>query len=352
MDKPHRDSYSPSNFVEWREAQSLEIAPKFQRRSVWKQPQRSFLIDTILRQMPVTPLYLRNIYDTSRKKVVREVVDGQQRLRAVLDFIDEKYTLSRTLDAPYGGKKFSALTEDQKTSIMSYRFICESFDGISDREVLEVFQRLNTHSVPLSKQELRNGRFFGRFKQACYRTAYDHLEFWRRYRIFTEDKIARMLEVQLTSELLIAQLDGMQDKRSSIDEFYANYDQSFPEGEKHESRFEIIIDQITDALEGALGEGEFRRPPFFYTLYCAVYHRVFGLPNETELGTPRKKLSQEERDNLSEAVVSLSIVISAAREKQSYPKKYRNFINACLSQTDNIQPRRARLAALYTEAFA
>lgn len=351
MDKPHTGSYSLSNFVEWREAQTLEIAPKF-RRSVWKQPQRSFLIDTILRQMPIPPLYLRNIYDTSRKKVVREVVDGQQRLRAVLDFIDEKYTLSRTLDAPYGGKRFSALTEDQKTSIRSYRFICKSFDGISDREVLEVFQRLNTHSVPLSKQELRNGRFFGRFKQSCYRTAYAHLEFWRRYRIFTEDKLARMLEVQLTSELLIAQLDGMQDKKNSIDEFYANYDQGFPEADKHENRFQTTIDQITYALEGTLGEGEFRRPPFFYTLYCAVYHRVFGLPHETELVTPKKKLSQEERDNLNEAVVTLSNVVSAAREKQSYPKKYRDFVNACLSQTDNIQPRQVRFSTLYTGAFA
>ena len=192
MDKPHRDSYSPSNFIEWREAQSLEIAPKFQRRSVWKQPQRSFLIDTILRQMPVPPLFLRNIYDTSKEKVVREVVDGQQRLRAVLDFIDEKYALSKTLEAPYGGKKFSVLTEDQKASIMCYRFICESFDGISDREVLEVFQRLNMHSVPLSKQELRNGRYFGRFKQACYRTAYNHLEFWVGIIFSTEDKILRV----------------------------------------------------------------------------------------------------------------------------------------------------------------
>jgi hypothetical protein len=352
MDNPRIEIYSPSNFIEWREAQLLEIVPRFQRRNVWKQPQRSFLIDTILRRMPVPPLFLRSIYDTSRKKVVREVIDGQQRLRAVLDFIDEKYALSKSLDTPYSGKKFAALTDEQRSAIMSYKFVCESFDGISDREVLEVLQRLNTYSMPLSKQELRNGRFFGRFKQACYKTAYDHLEFWRRYRIFTEDKIARMLEVQLTSELLIAQVDGMQDKKSSIDEFYANYDQSFPEGEKHESRFGIIIDQITDSLGETLGEGEFRRPPFFYTLYCAVYHRVFGLPNETELGTLRKKLSQEERDNLSEAVVSLSNVISAAREKQSYPKKYGNFINACLSQTDNIQPRRVRLATLYAEAFA
>jgi hypothetical protein len=136
MDKPSRDSYSPTNFLEWREAECLDISPKFQRRAVWKLPQRSFLIDTLLRQMPVPPLYLRNTYDVRKQQVVRQVIDGQQRLRAVLDYVDDKYAITRTLDASWAGKRYSALTDDQKTAILKYRFICETFDDITDREVL------------------------------------------------------------------------------------------------------------------------------------------------------------------------------------------------------------------------
>lgn len=351
MDKPSRDSYGPSNFLEWREAECLELSPKFQRRSVWKLPQRSYLIDTLLRQMPVPPIYLRNIYDTKRNKVIREVIDGQQRLGAILDYIDDKYALSRTVRAVYAGKRYSALSNAEQTAILKYRFICETFDDISDREVLEVFQRLNMVSVRLSKQELRNGRFFGPFKQSCYDLAYDHLELWRKSKIFTETKISRMLEVQLTSELLIAQIAGMQDKKDTIDSFYADNDIQFQNKELHERHFRATVDQITETFDGALVETEFRRQPFFYTLFCVIYHRTFGLPNEDGTATPKKKLTVTERDSLKEAVSNLSQTIAFARAAQAYPKKFTRFVAACQRSTDNIQERRTRFTTLYTEAF-
>jgi hypothetical protein len=350
MEKPSRDSYCPSDFLQWRNAGTLEIAPKFQRREVWKTGQKSFLIDTLLRGMPVPPLYLRNRFETVKRSVLREVVDGQQRLRSVLGYIDGEFALARTLDAPYAGKEFSDLTDGQRTAILSYRFICETFDGISDREVLEVFQRLNTHSVPLSKQELRNGRFFGRFKQCCYNLAHQHLEFWRRYHIFTEAKIARMLEVELTSELIIAQLMGMQDKKNSIDAVYDEYDNEFREREACEHRFSSVIDQITASLGDVLANCAFRRPPFFYTLFCVVYHRTYGLPDIPKtLTTPKKKLTALERSSLKEAVEKLSDILY--RIASEVPPKYNLFVDACSQQTDNIQPRTVRFETLYGEAF-
>jgi hypothetical protein len=351
VEKPSRAEYSPCDFQQWREGQALEITPKFQRRNVWKLPQRSYLIDTILRQMPVPPIYLRNIYDPIKKKVVREVVDGQQRLRSVLDYIEDKYAIAKTLDAPYAGKRYSALSVEQQTTILSYRFICDTFDGISDREVLEVFQRLNTYSVPLSSQELRNGRFFGKFKQCCYSVAYDHLEFWRANRIFTEDKIARMLEVQMTSELLIAEIAGMQDKKKSIDDYYDQYDSTFPEQEMYAKRFRIAIDQITESIGEQLRDSAFRRPPFFYSLFCVVYHRTFGLPGIEDIESPKKRLSSDEGEWLKTAIDKLSGIIVKGRQHESVPRKYSQFLAACQSQTDNIQPRTIRFKTLYQETF-
>jgi hypothetical protein len=163
--------------------------------------------------------------------------------------------------------------------------------------------------------------------------------------------IARMLEVQLTSELLIAQLNGMQDKKTSIDTFYTEYDAAFPQMEVHEKRFRVTIDQIIDTFDSTLPETAFRRPPFFYTLYCAVYHRVFGLPRETKLRTPKKRLSTAERANLNDAVHLLSDVIQAAKSKAGYPSKFLRFVNTGLRSTDKIEPRTIRLHVLYHEAF-
>lgn len=86
--KPDRASYAPLDFLDWRENQSLAVAPEFQRRSVWQRPAKAYLIDTLLRGLPVPPIYLRVRQSKEKSRLIREVIDGQQRISAVLDYID------------------------------------------------------------------------------------------------------------------------------------------------------------------------------------------------------------------------------------------------------------------------
>src|SRR3954462_3736601 len=104
-----RSVYRPNDFVAWRESQTLVITPKFQRRAVWKAAARSYFIDTMLRGMTVPPLYLRLNQNVKKTKVVREVIDGQQRVRSVLDFVRDQYRLSKSVGPEWQGKKFSQL---------------------------------------------------------------------------------------------------------------------------------------------------------------------------------------------------------------------------------------------------
>lgn len=92
---------------------------------------------------------------------------------------------------------------------MSFSFSVEMFKGISDEQILEVFCRLNMNGVGFNRQELRNGKYFGLFKTTSYSLALPYLEMWRKHKIFSEQNVARMLEVELTSELLIAGHEGM-----------------------------------------------------------------------------------------------------------------------------------------------
>lgn len=349
--KTERSVYTPDDFIQWREAQALDLTPKFQRRGVWKTSARSFFVDTLLRSMPVPPIYLRVIQNPERKRIIREIVDGQQRIAAVLDFLDGKYRLARSLDADWGGKGIDELSAEERDRIRFFSFSAEVFHGISDLQVLEVFARLNTYSVPLNSQELRNGRWFGSFKQAAYRLAYEHLEFWRAGRIFSERNIARMLEVELTSELMIAQMAGMQDKKTTIDAFYAEYDDDFPRRSQVEGRFRRTVDTMSEALADELSSSEFRRPPLFYSLHCALYHRLYGLPGE-QLHTPKRPLKTKEQLNLRTAVRDLSERIEAARLEERIPATYERFVASCLRQTDNLRPRQTRLRFLYGKAFS
>jgi hypothetical protein len=350
MQKPERSLYTPQDFLQWREAGSLDLTPKFQRRGVWTSSARSFFIDTLLRQMPVPPIYIRVVQSEDRRRSIRQVIDGQQRISCVLDYLDGKFRLSRNLSAAWAGKTFDKLSSAEKQQIVETTFSSELFQGISDSEVLQIFARLNTYSVPLNAQELRNGRFFGLFKQSVYELSHNHLEFWRRHSIFSERLIARMLEVELTSELIIAQIDGMQDKKSSIDQFYKDLDEDYPHRHTNERRFRAVIDAINESFGDGLKETEFSRPPLFYSLFCAIYHRHFGLKN-VQLGTPTKELSKAERISLVEAAQKLSALIEEGRQGQQLAARAESFVSACLRQTDNIKPRQERLRYLYQQAF-
>lgn len=349
MQKPDRAVYTPTDFLTWRESKGLTLTPKFQRRGVWKPAARSFFIDTLLRGMPIPPIYIRVTQLPNHKGVVREVIDGQQRLAAVMDFMDGNYRLSKNLNATWAGQTFDQLAPDNQKRLTAYGFSSEVFQDLADMEVLELFSRLNTYSVPLNAQELRNGKFFGLFKQSAYGLALEHLEFWRKHHIFSETSIARMLEVELVSELLIAAIDEMQDKKKSIDSFYDSYDDTFPGRGTLEKHFRVAIDVIAESVE-TLADTEFRRSPLFYTLWCVVYHRLYGLPKATA-ATKKKPLDRAERESLRDALASLSERVAAARAEEPVPQRYEAFVTACLQQTDNLRPRQVRFSTLYRAAF-
>ena len=123
-----------------------------------------------------------------------------------------------------------------------------------------------------------------------------------------------MLEVELTSELLITGNVGMQDKKKSIDLFYEKWESSYPDQEKDTNRFQKTMNMISETFTGdELVTSKFRRPPLFYTLYCVVFHHMFGLP-KIQRSTPRKRLTRDRQDGLKEAVVLLSEKIDESKD--------------------------------------
>jgi hypothetical protein len=350
MQKPERSGYTVHDFLSWKSSGQLAISPRFQRRKVWGDAARSYLIDTLITGFPVPPIYIRLTKVKGQNLPVREIVDGQQRMSAAIDFVEGKFGLSASLHGQFAGKRFAELPPPVRDKITDYSFICEVFQGITDEEVLSIFARLNTYSVRLNAQELRNGRFFGPFKQTAYTLAYSHLTFWRNNRVFSEMAIARMSEAELVSELMIAMLHGMQDKKKSVDDFYKRYDSVFPKRREIEKRFRKVIDEITECLGDSLKISQFRRTPLFYSMFLALYHRMYGLPGFDAKRSGTDKLAVPERQAFKKAIDTLSEVVSDARQ-DVIRKGYASFVGAALRQTDNIKPRQTRLSTIYARAF-
>src|SRR5437870_9220879 len=85
-----RTLFTVSDFLEWQRQGTLDLDPPFQRRSVWKLGAKSYLVDTVVRGLPTPLIFIREKIDPDTLRPLREVIDGQQRLRTLIGFIDEQ----------------------------------------------------------------------------------------------------------------------------------------------------------------------------------------------------------------------------------------------------------------------
>lgn len=269
---------SINDFKEWDNRGELVLSPEFQRRMVWSDKARSYLIDTILKGFPIPAVYMRQKIDLKTQKTIREVIDGQQRIGAILDYINEKFEVLNVHSKRFGGLTFTELDDEEKRKFLEYDLSVGFLVGADDTDVLEVFARINSYTVVLNAQEKLNAEFSGQFKQAVFALGREHLEFWRGNKVLTNYNIMRMKEAQLCTDIVIAMIDGIQD-RKKVRSYYKEFDDNFPEEEEIVGRFRKCIDTIAELFEGRLKESKFRRSMLFYSLFCAIYDIEYGLPN-------------------------------------------------------------------------
>jgi len=330
----------PTNYVigdlyEWYKRQTLILQPKFQRRAVWSPTAKSYLIDTILRNLPVPKLYIRTMVDLNSGRTIREVVDGQQRLKAVFDYIEERLTVSKIHNEQYHGRKFTELPEVVRKSFLSYPLSTDLLLGASDREVLDIFTRINSYTITLNRQEKLNAKFSGAFKQTVYSLGLDHLEFWKNNLILTDQGIARMDEAELASELMIAMLDGLQPGKTTLSEFYEKYDPEFPQAKEYSKRLHEMINLIAFVFGDKLSKTPFKRAPLFYSLFGVFYDCRYGLP-KMEKG--RILVNDKTKRPILQSLLKLGEVINA----KEIPDQYEEFVLACKRSTDKLKERQIR----------
>ena len=285
-------TYSINDFVEWDAGKQLELNPRFQRRAVWTDKAKSFLIDTIIRGKPIPKVFIRQKINVTTKTSIREVVDGQQRLRTILSFVKDGFTISKRQNAEHGDVLFSQLPEQMQAQILAYEISVDLLINLPDSEILDIFSRLNSYAVILNEQEKINADHFGPFKVLCDRIGHKYYDYWTEQGVITSKQIMRMQEVNLVADLIIALLEGIKSKKQ-IKKFYDLYESHFEHDvEQLEEGFDRTISAIADLYPEGLSDTEFRRPHLFYSLFTTVAHRQFGVPGLPD--APRRGYSSPE----------------------------------------------------------
>lgn len=154
------------DFIEGRSWGNLR--PEYQRRLRWDIPKKSKLIESFVMNVPVPPVFL---YETDIGRF--EVMDGQQRLNAIVDFLKNRYKLTGLKIWPsLNGRNFSELPPLvrkglERAKISAITLMSDTSEAEANAIDLraQVFERLNTGGERLNAQELRNSLYSGLFNK-------------------------------------------------------------------------------------------------------------------------------------------------------------------------------------------
>ena len=127
----------------------LDIRPPYQREFIYNPTQKEKVIETVMNGYP-----LNTMYWAERKDGTYEIIDGQQRTMSICQFVNNEFS--------YNFRTFAGLQDDEKEKILNYKLFVYVCSG-NDSEKLKWFETINIAGEELTKQELRNAVYSGKW---------------------------------------------------------------------------------------------------------------------------------------------------------------------------------------------
>ena len=126
--------------------------PDWQREEVWDLARKQALIDSILRGWRLPKFYF---VTSGTNPPSYDVVDGQQRLATIFEFLDNELELSDETAAKFGGKTYKELSPDVSDHVDDFEIDFDEIEEATDEELMEFFQRLQS-GLQLNSSEKLN----------------------------------------------------------------------------------------------------------------------------------------------------------------------------------------------------
>ncbi|MBT9483340.1 DUF262 domain-containing protein [Sediminibacterium sp.] len=203
---------------------NLIINPNFQRKLVWKKQHKFHFIETILKNFPFPEVYIASSsIDVENLLASEIVVDGQQRLSTIVDYIKGQ--------GDFVGQKailaFKDLDTDSKKDFLNYMVSVRDLKDLHLDDIKDIFKRINNTEYSLNAVEKKNAQYGdGEFMIFCKQIVeleevqsndteviLDQVErqliidFWIQNNIFTENDSNRMIALQYVATLITTMLE-------------------------------------------------------------------------------------------------------------------------------------------------
>lgn len=240
---------------------SLILQPEFQRKFVWNTSHKEAFIETILNGLPFPEIYTaQSGVDIAKIETKEVVVDGQQRLSTIVQYIDEEE------NSKIFGKtvpKFGSLTPDQKKEFLNYNVVIRDLGDITSDIIREIFKRINQTKFNLEQIEIQNAVYDGEF----ITTAKDILESIdvEHIPIFSDSEMSRMSDLHFILLIMSTiETGGYFTRDADIEKFIAANNDSYENKDVIKPLILNILNGIRDM--GLRDDSIWYRKSNFFTL--------------------------------------------------------------------------------------
>lgn len=330
-----------ATFWENESLKKYNFSPEYQREGdVWSDSDKSYLIDTVLKNFPMPPIFLHQHIDTETGKTIYDIIDGKQRLSAIIGFLNNEISIPEDFSSDgFGDSRLEGLTfgdldteelSEWKKNLWKYEITIEYVETDDLKVVNHIFDRLNRNGEPLTNQELRKAKYGESYFYSLVSELSDKQVFED---ITSKLKSNRLEDHEFISELLFLVSENhviAGDKPADIDERYKNY------STKSEEEINTIKDDFVQ-VEAVFSTFNIN---FEDRRYYGVSH-IFGLWGLAW------KLSSEQKDinNISEILSEFYRTYKTKDDTNDHIREYRDTMKA---GTKAALRRQRRIDALYS----
>lgn len=332
-----RSSITISEIRDMWKRKELIVNRNYQRSaSVWPDAARTYLIDTILSGYIFPKIYLYQIFDKTRKIVIREIVDGQQRITTILSYLENEFALNSRSEL-HQGKHFDDLDEVLQQTFLTYPVEVDIIHTAQPADLLAMFTRMNAYTAPLNPAEMRHAEFEGPFKWFIVGATAQLGARLVSCKVFTEKQAIRMQDSEFLTELAIVLEHGIADKSvTSLSQIYRQYNKEFAKEEEYLKKIIEFVDVLQNDF-APLKDTFISKSYICHSLFTAMMQKKYGIPNGETLGITDGSFYT----NLQLTLERLTALMGA-HEYQDTRGEYGAYVEACLSTTHRKKQRTTR----------
>lgn len=298
-------------------ADVLNLSPKYQRNFIWSIKDQQYLIDSIKKNNPIPNFF---VLQKSNKDI--EMVDGQQRSRTILGFINKQFK-------DFEGKYFD---EKDFPLFLNYTFPVTIISDTQGESIENFYAVVNKTGIHLNKPEVRKADYYNTNLLKLINKITESKKI-KNLKLFTDASLKRMNDTDFISELFILILKGHVDKKNHIDDYFKN-DITEKKSEEIDLTFNAVLDKILVLNKiFEISKTRYKQRNDFYTLFDFIL-------NNNDINT----------ETLSYFYKILVIIASDIKPSQENCKPLMEYARNCVTQSNSKSARENRLN-FYNDLF-